>query len=622
MSEQYPFGEIDYEDAVAGDRLPDISLELLRSELAPPEETEKFLYRTRPELPTKEIRPSIEQLLQEASYRPEHGRWVFAKAVGNFVVRKGERLVGYDETLKGAEARSGEAEAATFGRAVFGDRECAVFAMNWDFLGGSVGEVVGEKFIAAAKLARREKLPFVAVYASGGMRQHENAFALAQMPRCLAALEEYKKESKEPHIAVLYGQVWGGTSASTVPLADTIVGVGGSDFGFAGPRVIENYQNQPVDPSSQSVEANYLNRFVHAVVQKEYLKEYLDEYVRIAGERPRSGVPETVQREIWELRHPSTETYKLSLGADGLAPPLQRQFAYDVSAVEFSPARAKMVDSAVDQKGALLENYQHLAADVGRADGHYLIHTVFDEAVPLYNQINRGDTVEFPKIIGAIARLKDQEFMVIADQPSYRLQHGGIRKILPFPAPQDYEYVTHLQQVAERRGLPIVTFTDTLGAEPTIKAEQRGQSRAIAHAMRALQGHPRPVLSIVTGALGSGGGLGTTQIGPNLMAHDDAMIFVADPTAATSIVYRTPNPTPDQIADTLEGMDASAKVLQGLGYISTLIKQEPEQVATARNIREAIIAKYDELSGLSDRRMRKMVLKGLWKLKRGNITYK
>jgi acetyl-CoA carboxylase beta subunit/acetyl-CoA carboxylase alpha subunit len=597
---------------------PDI-LEALGNHLRPPESDVEFLDRTRPHFDRRTIAEKLDDLLEQAEFEPAHGHMRLAKAVGSFVVRKGEELIGYHDTLRRAEAKSGKAEGATYGTARFGDKECVVFAMNWNFLGGSVGEVVGEKGIEAIELAKKKKLPLVAFYTSGGMRQHENAFALAQMQRAADVLLEYLEETELPHAAVLFGQVWGGTSASTVPFGDTIIGVSGSDFGFAGSRVIENYQKEPVPKGSQGVESNYLNREVDVIVEYDELKEYLSKYLTVAQPvthvSKEDRVPLQVQEKLWTLERTGEPKWNITLGAEGMAPALKARQSSEKS-VEFPEMRP--VNPSESEAETLFAQYERLIRDVGRVDGDYLINTVFDSAIPLYNHYIRGNSVTYPAIIGAITRIDNQPFMVIANQPSYEIVGDSIKKVLATPRPQDYQYMIHLMKVAKRRKLPVVTFTDTLGAAPTLEAEERGQSRMIATAMQQLLRHNRPVISIVIGALGSGGGLGTTLLG-RLKALEGAQIYVAEPTSAASIVYGTATPTRQQVIETVGSMDASAQKLLEEGFLNEVIPVGNSRFDSARNIRIAIRKEYFELANKSERQLRPIIKRSLRNIRRGKI---
>jgi acetyl-CoA carboxylase carboxyl transferase subunit beta len=138
--------------------------------------------------------PSQLHTLQElVHYKASHGRWRIAKDLVG-LVRRGHGSEGdesYGDKLQ-RERGKGKTESSTYGLANFDGHPAVLYAMNWDFFAGSLGVVSGEKFQAAADLAIARKLPFVSVYASSGVRQHENFAGLTQMTRMVEAIRNYK----------------------------------------------------------------------------------------------------------------------------------------------------------------------------------------------------------------------------------------------------------------------------------------------------------------------------------------------------------------------------------------------------------------------------------------------
>lgn len=301
---------------------------------------------------------------------------------------------------------------------------------------------------------------------------------------------------------------------------------------------------------------------------------------------------------------------------EGITPVLRKNQA--AGGIAFPPVRPSKEQE--NEAERLFDNYSRLVHDAGRPDSDYFIHAVFDEAIPFYNSYVREGVVHYPPIVGAVARIDEQPFIVIADQPSYKVSADSyIRKLPATPRPQDFEYASRLTDIASRRKLPIVTLTDTLGAEPSIEAEMLGQSRRISNSIRKLISHDQPVISIVIGALGSGGGLGTTLLG-RLHALEDAQIYVAEPTSAASILHNTAHPTREQVVDTLAVMDASATKLHEEGFVHAIIPTGSNRTETAHNIRQAIIKEYEFLSGQSERQLRELVTSSLLSIKRGKIA--
>src|SRR5487761_1278953 len=212
--------------------------------------------------------PSQLLALQElVHFKAAHGRWRIAKDLIG-LVRRGHGSEGdesYGDKLQ-RERGKGKTESSTYGLANFDGHPVVLYAMNWDFFAGSLGVVSGEKFQAAADLAIAKKLPFISVYASSGVRQHENFAGLTQMTRMVESIRHFKEKVALPHVAVLLGNVWGGVSASAVPNADLILATSGTNFGFAGPNVIEAFEGSAIPLDSQSAEANLLDRNIDVVL--------------------------------------------------------------------------------------------------------------------------------------------------------------------------------------------------------------------------------------------------------------------------------------------------------------------------------------------------------------------
>jgi len=176
------------------------------------------------------IADEVQNLQTAVSFKPSHGRWRIAKDIIGLVRHGKDGIETYQDKLL-REARRGKTESATYGTAHINGEDVVLYAMNWDFFAGSLGVVAGEKFQAAADMAVSKKLPFISVYASSGVRQHENFAGLTQMTRMVESIRHYKEKVARPHLAVLIGNVWGGISASAVPNADLVIALAGTSVG-------------------------------------------------------------------------------------------------------------------------------------------------------------------------------------------------------------------------------------------------------------------------------------------------------------------------------------------------------------------------------------------------------
>ena len=569
--------------------------------LRPPEppKTIDSLYAGRPALNPVAV---MEEFMGAVDLRERYGHMkIVDDVIGLRRVVEG-KIETYRDKLTRAESRSDKTESARFGTGVVLGEQAVFFALNWDYFAGSLGEVAGEKFVRAAELAERLKLPFVSIGASSGVRQHENVLGLVQMQRMAAAANKFKENSDQPYVSVLAGQVWGGMSASAVPVADIVMALEGTDYGFAGPRVIETFEGHPVAPGAQSAEANLLDRNIDVLVKD--VPELL-EFLGASFRAVRRSHAKHIQIPEWHRDthfDPHATGRPIHFGEQGFSPALtDRQTPVRTVQVERARADADKTDNAE----RLMARYNEMTSGARRLDADFIMREAFDSVVPLYNVAQFEELKKYPNIIAGIASIGEQSFMVIGDQPSYKaLSDAYVSKYAPNPGPEDFEYTTRMIEAAERWKLPLVFMTDTLGALPTLAAERRGQSRAIANAITAAGSHPYPVISVITGALGSGGGLATTPFGRHTVMLDSALAFVSEPRSMASILYSVANPTEEQVSMTLETVRASAADLQAQGLVDTIVADGENPYRTAADLRKAIIEGFENQQGKSPRQLR------------------
>ncbi|TVQ73503.1 MAG: acetyl-CoA carboxylase carboxyltransferase subunit beta [Oceanospirillales bacterium] len=144
----------------------------------------------------------------------------------------------YKDRLIAAEKETGETDALIAMKGTLEGTPIVAVAFEFRFMGGSMGAVVGERFVRAAHIALEQKIPLVCFSASGGARMQEALFSLMQMAKTSAALEKMR-QAGVPYISVLTDPVYGGVSASLAMLGDLNIAEPNALIGFAGPRVIE-----------------------------------------------------------------------------------------------------------------------------------------------------------------------------------------------------------------------------------------------------------------------------------------------------------------------------------------------------------------------------------------------
>ncbi len=183
-------------------------------------------------------------------------------------------LKAYSSRLKQAQADTGLKDAAINVRGKLHGRPVIVTAMEYSFIGGSMGAVVGEAITRAIEQATETKIPIVIVSASGGARMMEGVISLMQLAKISAALARLD-EARVPYISVLTDPTTGGVTASFAMLGDLNIAEPGALIGFAGPRVIEQTIRQKLPQGFQRSEFLLEHGMLDAVVPRKQLKPYI-----------------------------------------------------------------------------------------------------------------------------------------------------------------------------------------------------------------------------------------------------------------------------------------------------------------------------------------------------------
>jgi len=188
----------------------------------------------------------------------------------------------YRDRLKAAEIVTGMKDAVRVGEGNLDGKPVIACAMEFRFIGGSMGAVVGEKITRAIDLCIEKKLPLVIVSCSGGARMMEGTISLMQLAKISAALARFD-EVKKPYISVLTNPTTGGTTASFAMLGDLNIAEPGALIGFAGPRVIEQTIRQKLPEGFQTAEFLLEHGMLDAIVPRAELKTYLAKTLDFMG---------------------------------------------------------------------------------------------------------------------------------------------------------------------------------------------------------------------------------------------------------------------------------------------------------------------------------------------------
>jgi len=194
----------------------------------------------------------------------------------------------YPVRLKEAEAQSGESEALIVIQGAIKEIPVVAAAFEFEFMGGSMGAVLGERFTRGVLTAAAEDLPFISITASGGARMQEGLFSLMQMAKTTAALSRLAKKNL-PYISILTDPTMGGVSASFAFVGDVVIAEPGALIGFAGPRVIEQTVREKLPEGFQRSEFLLEKGAVDLIVDRREMRNKVAQVLALLQKLPESA---------------------------------------------------------------------------------------------------------------------------------------------------------------------------------------------------------------------------------------------------------------------------------------------------------------------------------------------
>src|SRR5207253_1728765 len=180
----------------------------------------------------------------------------------------------YTTKLEKYKKSTGLKDAVITGTARIAERRVALGAMDFGFLGGSMGSVVGEKLTRLTEIATSRSLPLIIVSTSGGARMYEGMFSLMQMAKTCAA-QAYHARARLPYISVLTHPTMAGVMASYAGVGDLIIAEPAAMIGFAGPRVIKDTTQAELPPGFQTAEFLLDHGLIDSIVPRKEMKDRL-----------------------------------------------------------------------------------------------------------------------------------------------------------------------------------------------------------------------------------------------------------------------------------------------------------------------------------------------------------
>ena len=464
-------------------------------------------------------------------------------------------VLGFNDSkpylIRLAEARrkTGRSEGAVCGPATLGGHPLVVAAMDFGFMGGSMGAAVGEIITRAAELAIDRRLPLLIVSASGGARMQEGCVSLMQMAKTSQALARLH-EAGLLCVCLNTDPTFGGVTASFAMLGDILIAEPRSLVGFAGPSVIQQTIRQRLPEGFQTAEFLSDHGMLDLVEPRENLRQVLSKILTI---------------------HAAVGG---SLPSAGGRPPL-------TSWSDLATRPAWEVVTA--------------ARDINRPTTLEYADYLFDHVLELHGDRLYGEN---PSIVGGLAVLGEMAVIFIGHQKGHTTSEM-IQRNFGMPDPEGYRKARRLMCYGAKFGMPVICLIDTPGAYPGLEAEERGQAVAIARCIQTMSRLPVPTVAVVTGEGGSGGALALATADRVLML-ENAYYSVISPEGCSTILWNDATAAPRAAA----ALRITAPDLLRLKVIDAVVA-EPEAgapanpAAAAANLKTAIVTCLGDLRGLS-----------------------
>jgi acetyl-CoA carboxylase carboxyl transferase subunit beta len=224
-------------------------------------------------------RERIDQLLD-----PE-GRYEIGSEVVPIDSLKFKDTKKYPERLSAALEQTGETDGVVVMQGSVRAVALVAAVFEFDFLGGSMGSVVGERFVRGVRVAYENRVPFMCITASGGARMQEGVHSLFQMAKTTAVLQELTK-ARLPFVTLLADPTMGGVSASFAMLGDVVIAEPGALIGFAGPRVIEQTVREKLPERFQRAEFLLEKGAIDMIVDRRQLRDQLPRLLTLLCREP------------------------------------------------------------------------------------------------------------------------------------------------------------------------------------------------------------------------------------------------------------------------------------------------------------------------------------------------
>ena len=395
---------------------------------------------------TVTARERIELLVDKETFRENYK---YVKTVEPLSFSRRNR---YRKFLEQDQNRTGLTEAAVAGKCRIGDVETMLIVLDFGFMGGTMGSVVGEKVSMAFENAARRGIPAVAVVSGGGVRIQEGVLSLMQMAKTVTAANRLRDE-EVPLIVVLANPSTGQAYASFANLADVILAEPGSLIGLSPLRTLREASKMPLPLDAHTAEAHVGHGLLDNVVDRENLQPRIASILQIltAQKHGKSNHKNLLKSEPEEC--------------DEVEPWEAMTAARNSERPQASSYFRSILDPFIELRGDRL------------------------------NSDDRSVVIGIGFMDGLAVAVIGQQRRTLVEGERYHVFPDGLRK------------AQRLIDLASRFKLPLVTLIDTQGADPGLEAEEQGIGNAIARTLSSMLTVPTPMVSVVIGEGGSEGAL-------------------------------------------------------------------------------------------------------------------
>ena len=485
-------------------------------------------------------RERIDSLVDPSSFR-EINRSITSLDPLSFSSR-----IGYRQRIFRDQRRTGLTEAVVTGTCSIGGSPAMLIVLDFGFMGGTMGCVVGEKVALALEQAAKRGLPAIAIVTSGGVRVQEGALSLMQMAKTAIAAK-LLNEKGLPFISVLANPATGQAYASFANLADIILGEPAAIVGFSPMSTIKQGSSSPLPSDSHTTESHVEHGMIDAIVQRTDLRNLLSAYLDLLGPQ-----------------------YRLT-------------------------PRDKKRPEQVEVQGTAAWSSVQLARHHQRPSTIDYIARIFTSFVELHGDRAHGDD---PSMICGFGHLGGQTVVVLGhDRGSDDGPDNDGRM-----SPEGFRKAQRAIRLADKFDFPLLSLIDTPGPDTTLAAEERGLGNAIATTMAEIAGIEVPSIAVVIGEGGSAAAL-ALGVADRVLMMENAIYSAVSPEEAAEMMFQDPS----KAEEAAESLRLTAQDCRELGIADRLIPEPPEGAHTnpddaARQLRRVLVEELADLQSKSQKR--------------------